>query len=75
GPDNIRVNALSPGWVVTERQLKLWLTPEAEADWMNQVALRERIMPDDIARLMLFLAADDSRMITGQNLVIDGGRT
>jgi NAD(P)-dependent dehydrogenase (short-subunit alcohol dehydrogenase family) len=75
GPDNIRVNALSPGWVVTERQLKLWLTPEAEADWMKQVALKQRIMPGDIARLMLFMASDDSRMITGQNLVIDGGRT
>jgi len=75
GADNIRVNALSPGWVITERQLKLWLTPQAEADWMKQVALQKRIMPEDIARLMLFLAADDSRMITGQNLVIDGGRT
>jgi NAD(P)-dependent dehydrogenase (short-subunit alcohol dehydrogenase family) len=75
GPDNIRVNALSPGWVITERQLKLWLTPEAEAAWMKQVALQKRIMPEDVARLMLFLAADDSRMITGQNLVIDGGRT
>ena len=75
GADNIRVNALSPGWVITERQLKLWLTPEAEADWMKQVALQQRIVPQDIARLMLFLAADDSAMITGQNLVIDGGRT
>lgn len=75
GPDNIRVNALSPGWVITERQLKLWLTPEAEADWMKQVALKKRIMPDDIARLMLFMASDDSQMITGQNIVIDGGRT
>ena len=75
GADNIRVNALSPGWVITERQLKLWLTPEAEADWMKQVALQRRIIPDDIARLMLFLASDDSAMITGQNLVIDGGRT
>ena len=75
GADNIRVNALSPGWVITERQLKLWLTPEAEAEWMKQVALQKRIMPDDIARLTLFLAADDSAMITGQNFVIDGGRT
>jgi NAD(P)-dependent dehydrogenase (short-subunit alcohol dehydrogenase family) len=75
GADNIRVNALSPGWVITERQLKLWLTPEAEAEWMKQVALQKRIMPEDIARLMLFLAADDSAMITGQNIVIDGGRT
>ena len=75
GADNIRVNALSPGWVVTKRQLELWLTPEAEAEWMEQVALQTRIMPQDIADLALFLAADDSRMITGQNLVIDGGRT
>ena len=75
GADNIRVNAVSPGWVITERQLKLWLTPQAEAEWMKQVALQTRIMPEDIARLMLFLAADDSAMITGQNLVIDGGRT
>ena len=75
GPDKVRVNALSPGWVVTERQLALWLTPQAEVEWMKQVALPERIQPDDIARLALFLASDDSRMITGQNLVIDGGRT
>ena len=75
GCDGIRVNALSPGWVVTQRQLDLWLTPEAEAEWMRQVALPTRIHPDDVARLALFLAADDSAMITGQNLVIDGGRT
>lgn len=75
GPDGVRVNAISPGWVVTERQLQLWLTPEAEAAWMEQVALKRRIMPEDVARLALFLASDDSAMITGQNLVVDGGRT
>lgn len=75
GVDGIRVNAVSPGWVVTERQLALWLTPEAETAWMEQVALKRRIQPDDVARLVLFLAADDSALITGQNLVIDGGRT
>jgi len=75
GPDNVRVNAISPGWVVTPRQLELWLTPEAEAAWMKEVALKRRISPEDIARLALFLAADDSAMITGQNVVIDGGRT
>jgi NAD(P)-dependent dehydrogenase (short-subunit alcohol dehydrogenase family) len=74
GADNIRVNALSPGWVVTERQLELWLTPQAEAEWMKATALQKRIQPQDIARLALFLASDDSAMITGQNLVIDGGR-
>jgi NAD(P)-dependent dehydrogenase (short-subunit alcohol dehydrogenase family) len=75
GSDRVRVNALSPGWVVTERQLELWLTPEAEAEWSRQVALKDRLMPEDIARLALFLASDDGRMITGQNLVIDAGRT
>ncbi len=74
GPDNIRVNAILPGWVVTERQLDLWLTPEAEAAWMTQVALKKRLMPRDVANLALFLAADDSAMITNQQFVIDGGR-
>lgn len=75
GSDNIRVNVLSPGWIITERQLSLWLTPEAEAEWMTQVALKKRIYPADIARLCMFLSADDSALITGQNFVIDGGRT
>jgi NAD(P)-dependent dehydrogenase (short-subunit alcohol dehydrogenase family) len=75
GPDRIRVNALSPGWVITPRQLELWLTPEAEAEWSKLVALKDRIMPEDIARAALFLASDDSRMMTGQNMVVDAGRT
>jgi NAD(P)-dependent dehydrogenase (short-subunit alcohol dehydrogenase family) len=75
GADRIRVNAISPGWVVTPRQLKLWLTPEAEAEWLKLTALKDRIQPEDIARAALFLASDDSRMITGQNLVVDAGRT
>lgn len=74
GPDGIRVNAILPGWVVTQRQLDLWLTPEAEAEWMEQVCLKRRIEPGDAANLALFLAADDSRMITNQQFVIDGGR-
>jgi NAD(P)-dependent dehydrogenase (short-subunit alcohol dehydrogenase family) len=75
GPDRIRVNALSPGWVVTERQLELWLTPQAEADWEKLTGLKDRIAPDDIASAALFLAADDSRIMTGQNMVVDAGRT
>jgi NAD(P)-dependent dehydrogenase (short-subunit alcohol dehydrogenase family) len=75
GADRIRVNALSPGWVITPRQQALWLTPEAEAEWTRLAALKDRIMPDDIARAALFLASDEARMMTGQNLVVDAGRT
>jgi NAD(P)-dependent dehydrogenase (short-subunit alcohol dehydrogenase family) len=75
GPANIRINAISPGWVTTERQLKLWLTPEAEAEWMKAVPLQRRILPEHVAHLALFLASDAACAITGQNFVIDGGRT
>lgn len=75
GADRIRVNAIAPGWVVTERQLALWLTPEAEAEWAKLVALPDRIAPEDVAALALFLAADESRMITGQVIAVDAGRT
>ena len=74
GRDGIRVNAILPGWVVTERQIDLWLTEAAEAQWMEQVCLKQRIEPRDAANLALFLASDDSRMITNQHFVIDGGR-
>jgi NAD(P)-dependent dehydrogenase (short-subunit alcohol dehydrogenase family) len=71
----IRVNAISPGWVATARQRQTWLTPEAERAWMEQVALKREILPADVAALALFLASDDAAMITGQNFIIDGGRT
>jgi NAD(P)-dependent dehydrogenase (short-subunit alcohol dehydrogenase family) len=74
GPDNIRVNCVIPGWVMTERQIELWLTPEAEAELMLRQALKAKLMPDDLARMVLWLAADDSRMCTGQAWVVDGGR-
>ena len=74
GVDGIRVNTILPGWVVTQRQLDLWLTPEAEEEWMEQACLKQRIQPRDAANLALFLAADDSRMITNQQFVIDAGR-
>jgi NAD(P)-dependent dehydrogenase (short-subunit alcohol dehydrogenase family) len=75
GDAGVRVNAVLPGWVVTDRQLEKWLTPEAEAEWMKQVALKARLLPEHVANLVLFLAADDSAMLTGQSLTIDGGRT
>lgn len=75
GERNIRVNAILPGWVVTDRQLEKWLTPEAEQEWSRLVALKDRILPQDVANLALFLSADDSKMITGQSIAIDAGRT
>jgi D-xylose 1-dehydrogenase len=74
GPDNIRVNCVIPGWIMTERQITLWLTPEAEADLMRAQFLKEKVMPDDVARLVLWLAADDSRMCSGHLWFVDGGR-
>ncbi|MDQ2077101.1 SDR family NAD(P)-dependent oxidoreductase [Marinimicrobium sp. ABcell2] len=74
GPDNIRVNTIVPGWVATERQLKRWLTPEVEKKWLQNSCLNRRILPEDVAKLALFLASDDARMITSQKFIIDGGR-
>lgn len=75
GRDNIRANAVLPGWVITERQVQQWLTPEREAQWLQQLPLKRRIVPRDIANLVLFLASADAACITGQEFVIDCGRT
>jgi D-xylose 1-dehydrogenase len=73
GGDNIRVNSILPGWVATPKQLETWLTPENEAQHMKRVCLKKRLMAHDIAKLVLFLASDDSSMITAQELGINGG--
>jgi NAD(P)-dependent dehydrogenase (short-subunit alcohol dehydrogenase family) len=75
GPHRIRVNAVFPGWIMTERQLKLWLTPDAEADMMRGQCIREKLYPPDVARMVLWLAADDSALVTAQNFVVDAGWT
>jgi NAD(P)-dependent dehydrogenase (short-subunit alcohol dehydrogenase family) len=75
GEHNIRVNAIVPGWVATDRQLSSWLTRQEEDKWMESMALKKRILPEDVANLALFLASDDSALITGQSIIIDGGRT
>jgi NAD(P)-dependent dehydrogenase (short-subunit alcohol dehydrogenase family) len=74
GTDKIRLNAITPGWIMTQRQIDLWLTPESEADLMKAQVLKEKVYPADIARMALFLASDDSRLISAQNFVVDGGR-
>jgi NAD(P)-dependent dehydrogenase (short-subunit alcohol dehydrogenase family) len=73
GPDNIRVNAIAPGAVVTERQLRLWYNETTLAAVVDRQCLKHRLLPPDIARMALFLAADDSRMITKQTFVVDAG--
>jgi NAD(P)-dependent dehydrogenase (short-subunit alcohol dehydrogenase family) len=74
GPDRIRLNSITPGWIMTQRQIDLWLTPESEADLMKAQVLKEKVYPADIARMALFLASDDSRLISAQDFVVDGGR-
>lgn len=74
GLDNIRVNSILPGWVATAKQLEKWLTPEEEAELMKRVCLKKRLGVHDVASLALFLAADDSSMITSQEFIVDGGR-
>ncbi len=74
GGDMIRVNSVMPGWIMTERQIKMWLTPEAEAHLMKEQCLPEKLYPPDIARMILWLCADDSRLVTAQNFTVDGGR-
>jgi NAD(P)-dependent dehydrogenase (short-subunit alcohol dehydrogenase family) len=73
GPDRIRVNCIIPGWIMTQRQIDLWLTPEAEKDLMKAQCLKEKVYPADVARMALWLAADDSRLCTAQTWVVDAG--
>jgi len=73
GQDRIRINALVPGWVITEKQQRLWLDAEGEAQLRRAQCLPGYLRADDLARAALFLAADDSRMCTGQDFIIDGG--
>ncbi|MBT0957791.1 SDR family oxidoreductase [Alphaproteobacteria bacterium KMM 3653] len=73
GPDHIRVNALAPGWVLTDKQKEMWVTPEALEGHMERQCLPDTLDPEDIVGGVLFLASKSSRMMTGQALVIDGG--
>jgi NAD(P)-dependent dehydrogenase (short-subunit alcohol dehydrogenase family) len=73
GPDRIRVNSLMPGWVLTQKQKDLWVTPEGLSAHLARQCLKEPLAPSDITGGVLFLASSISRMMTGQALVIDGG--
>lgn len=73
GPWNIRVNCIIPGWIMTEKQLAHWVTPEAEDSIRRSQCLPHKLYPDDVARILLWLAADDSRSCTAQRWIVDGG--
>ena len=74
GAFNIRVNAIIPGWIMTKRQLDLWLTPDAEQNLMARQCLKHKLYPADCARMTLFLASDDASGLTSQSFIVDGGR-
>jgi D-xylose 1-dehydrogenase len=73
GPHNIRVNAIAPGWIMTERQIAKWLTPEGEEELMRRQCLKRRLAPDEVASATLFFASDEASACTNQQYVVDGG--
>jgi len=75
GPSGVRVNCIVPGAILTDRQSKLWLTPEADAEFIALQALKFRLTAEPVARMALFLGSDESAGCTGANFVVDGGLT
>jgi len=75
GPFNIRVNTLVPGWVMTEKQKRLWLDDKGKEEIARGQCINRELLPEHVARMALFLAADDSAMCTAQDFVVDGGWT
>ena len=73
GPSGIRVNHVAPGWIMTERQKSLWVTPEKLEGNLARQCLKEELKPHDVARMVLFLGADDSRMCSAQTFIVDAG--
>jgi NAD(P)-dependent dehydrogenase (short-subunit alcohol dehydrogenase family) len=73
GKYNIRINTFAPGWIMTERQKSLWMTPEALEQLMKDQCLQRTLTPADMARAILFFASDESSATTNQNFVFDAG--
>ncbi len=73
GPFNVRVNTVVPGWVMTEKQIRLWVDESSKEEIAKGQCINASLLPADLARMALFLAADDSRMCTAQDFVVDGG--
>ena len=73
GEHNIRVNTVTPGWVMTQRQIALWLDDKGKEDIKRNQCLQGELLPWHVARMVLFLAADDSAMCTAQEFIVDAG--
>jgi NAD(P)-dependent dehydrogenase (short-subunit alcohol dehydrogenase family) len=73
GAGRIRINTVTPGWVMTQRQIELWLDEAGERELQRNQCLPDKVMPEDIARMVLFLASDDARMCTSHNYWVDAG--
>ena len=73
GPDGIRVNAIAPGWVLTDKQMKMWTKPELLAAFLDRQCLKEHLKEKDFVYPVLYLASKVSRMMTGQVMAVDGG--
>jgi D-xylose 1-dehydrogenase len=73
GSYNIRVNAVAPGWIMTQRQIEKWLTPEGEEELMRRQCLKRKLVPDEIAKFVVFLASDEASACTSQHYIVDGG--
>lgn len=73
GSHGVRVNAIAPGWIMTQRQVELWVTPETEQDIYERQCLKRKLVPDDIAKFVVFMASEDAGACTNQHYVVDGG--
>ena len=73
GVYKIRVNAVAPGWIMTEKQKNMWVTPDLLNEHLKRQCLKDLLIPDDIVDCVLFLASNSSKSITGQLLAVDGG--
>jgi NAD(P)-dependent dehydrogenase (short-subunit alcohol dehydrogenase family) len=73
GPHNIRVNAVVPGWIMTQRQIDLWLTEETYKELLTRQCLKRKLYPEDVARVVLFFASDEAGACTNQSYIVDGG--
>jgi D-xylose 1-dehydrogenase len=73
GVHGIRVNCIVPGWIMTQRQVDLWLTPDGEKELLRRQCIKRKLVPQDIANFALFLGADDSSAMSSQSYLVDGG--